>query len=187
MPPAHIRQFLQPALDVDGRRVRGSKNELNCHNIVLRRLCPCPSVWVGDKCLLVKGQHLTVRNIDGEQAPPEIGVLGSNHRNFRNYEPDAVVNSGPPIRDDAIAAPNPVIVVEALSPGTRGVDTGAKLDGYFRVPSIIHYLIVLRAKRGVIHHRRAPDGDIDTRIVSSGRIALDPPGIALDSDEIYGR
>jgi hypothetical protein len=41
--------------------------------------------------------------------------------------------------------------------------------------------------RGVIHHRRAPDGDIDTRIVSSGRIALDPPGIALDSDEIYGR
>ena len=72
MPPADIRQFLQPALDVDGRQVRGSKNELNCHNIVLRRLCPCPSVWVGDKCLLVKGQHLTVRNIDGEQAPPEI-------------------------------------------------------------------------------------------------------------------
>jgi Uma2 family endonuclease len=101
-------------------------------------------------------------------------------------EGDAVVNCGPPIPDDAIAAPNPVIVVEALSPGTRGVDTGAKLDGYFRVPSIIHYLIVLRAKRGVIHHRRAPDGDIDTRIVSSGRIALDPPGITLDSDEIYG-
>jgi Uma2 family endonuclease len=104
-----------------------------------------------------------------------------------DYEPDAVVNCGPPIRDDAIAATNPVIVVEVLSLGTRGVDTGAKLDGYFRVPSIIHYLIVLRAKRGVIHHRRAPDGDIDTRIVSSGRIALDPPGIALDSDEIYGR
>jgi len=103
------------------------------------------------------------------------------------YQPDAVVNSGPPTPDDAIAAPNPVIVVEVLSPGTRGVDTGAKLDGYFRVPSIIHYLIVLRAKRGVIHHRRAPDGDIDTRIVSSGRIALDSPGIALDSDEIYGR
>jgi Uma2 family endonuclease len=104
-----------------------------------------------------------------------------------DYQPDAVVNSGPPTPDDAIAAPNPVIVVEVLSPGTRGVDTGAKLDGYFRVPSIIHYLIVLRAKRGVIHHQRAPDGDIDTRIVSSARFALDPPGIALDSDEIYGR
>ena len=75
-----------------------------------------------------------------------------------DYQPDAVVNCGPPTPDDAIAAPNPVIVVEALSPGTRGVDTGAKLDGYFRVPSIIHYLIVLRVKRGVIHHRRAPEG-----------------------------
>jgi Uma2 family endonuclease len=104
-----------------------------------------------------------------------------------DYEPDAVVNCGPPLPDDATAATNPVIVVEVLSPGTKGVDTGAKLDGYFRVPSIIHYLIVLTARRGVIHHRRAPDGNIDTRIVSSGRIALDPPGIAFDIDELYGR
>jgi Uma2 family endonuclease len=55
-----------------------------------------------------------------------------------DYEPDAVVNCGPPIPDDATAATNPVIVVEVLSPGTESVDTGAKLDGYFRVPSIIH-------------------------------------------------
>jgi Uma2 family endonuclease len=104
-----------------------------------------------------------------------------------DYEPDAVVNCGPPIPDDAIAAINPVIVVEVLSPGTRGIDTGAKLDGYFRVPSIVHYLIVLTARRGVIHHRRAPDGGIDTRILSSGKIELDPPGIAIDIDEIYAR
>ena len=88
---------------------------------------------------------------------------------------------------DAIAAINPVIVVEVLSPGTKGVDTGAKLDGYFRVPSIVHYLIVLTARRGVIHHRRAHDGGIDTRILSSGKIELDPPGIAIDIDEIYAR
>ena len=44
-----------------------------------------------------------------------------------DYEPDAVVNCGPPIPDDAVAATNPVIVVEVLSPGTRGIDTGAKL------------------------------------------------------------
>jgi Uma2 family endonuclease len=104
-----------------------------------------------------------------------------------DYEPDAVVNCGPPIPDDAVAATNPVIVVEVLSPGTKGVDTGAKLDGYFRFPSIVHYLIVLTARRGVIHHRRAHDGGIDTRILSSGKIELDPPGIAIDIDEIYGR
>jgi Uma2 family endonuclease len=104
-----------------------------------------------------------------------------------DYEPDAVVNCGPPIPDDAVAAANPLIVVEVLSPGTRGIDTGAKLDGYFRVPGIVHYLIVLTARRGVIHHRRAPDGGIDTRILSSGKIELDPPGIAIDIDEIYAR
>jgi Uma2 family endonuclease len=104
-----------------------------------------------------------------------------------DYEPDAVVNCGPPLPDDAVAATNPVIVVEVLSPGTRGIDTGAKLDGYFRVPSIVHYLIVLTARRGVIHHRRAHDGGIDTRILSTGKIELDPPGIAIDIDEIYAR
>ena len=31
------------------------------------------------------------------------------------------------------------------------------------------------------------DGGIDTRIVSSGTIALDPPGITLDINEIYER
>jgi hypothetical protein len=76
-----------------------------------------------------------------------------------DYKPNAVVNCGPLIPDDATAATNPVIVVEVLSPGTKSVDTGAKLDGYFRVPSI----------------------------ASSGTIALDPPGIALDINEIYER
>ncbi len=55
-----------------------------------------------------------------------------------DYEPDAVVNCGARIPDDAMAASNPVIVVEVLSPGTSSVDTGAKLAGYFRLPSIAH-------------------------------------------------
>jgi Uma2 family endonuclease len=35
-----------------------------------------------------------------------------------DYEPDALVNGGEPMADDAIAAPNPVIIVEVLSPGS---------------------------------------------------------------------
>jgi NTP pyrophosphatase (non-canonical NTP hydrolase) len=35
-----------------------------------------------------------------------------------DYEPDALVNCGDPIPDEAIAAPNPVVVVEVLSPRT---------------------------------------------------------------------
>ncbi len=55
-----------------------------------------------------------------------------------DYEPDALVNCGAPIPDDAIAAPNPVVVVEVLSPYCLA-DTGAKLADYFRLPSVQHY------------------------------------------------
>ncbi len=41
-----------------------------------------------------------------------------------------------------MTAPNPVVVVEVLSPSTRGIDTTVKLAGYFLVPSLKHYLIV---------------------------------------------
>jgi len=101
-----------------------------------------------------------------------------------DYEPDALVNCGEPVADDAIAAPNPVIVVEVLSPGTAATDTGAKLAGYFKVPSIHHYLIVHPTRRTVIHHRRTGSG-IETGIVASGPIEMDPPGISITVDELY--
>lgn len=41
--------------------------------------------------------------------------VGDDH----DYESDAVVNCGDPLPDDAVAAPNPVTVVEVLSPSTR--------------------------------------------------------------------
>jgi hypothetical protein len=40
-------------------------------------------------------------------------------------------------------------------------------------------------RRTVIHHRRTADG-IETRIVVSGPIMMDPPGIVITTDEIYG-
>ena len=101
-----------------------------------------------------------------------------------DYEPDAVVNCGPPASPDAIAAANPVIVVEVLSPTTEAIDTSAKLVGYFRVASIQHYLIVSANRRQIIHHQR--DGEhIASRIANIGTITLDPPGITIDIADIY--
>ena len=48
------------------------------------------------------------------------------------YEPDAVVYSGEKIARSAVEVPNPLIVVEVLSPSTRQVDVSIKLAGYFR-------------------------------------------------------
>jgi Uma2 family endonuclease len=102
-----------------------------------------------------------------------------------DYEPDALVNCGDPIPDDAIAAPRPVVIVEVLSPRTASLDAGGKLADYFRVPSVQHYLLVRPLRREIIHHRRAGER-IDTHIVTAGDITLDPPGITLALDEIYG-
>jgi Uma2 family endonuclease len=101
-----------------------------------------------------------------------------------DYEPDAVVNCGAPAPGDAVAATNPVVVVEVLSPGTQSVDLADKLADYFRVPSIQHYLVVRAVRREVIHHRRA-GADIITQVVNAGAIFMDPPGISLALADIY--
>ena len=72
-----------------------------------------------------------------------------------DYEPGAIVNYGPPAAGDAIAAGNPIIVVEVLSPSTEHIDLADKLADHFRVPTIQHYLIVRARRREVIHHRRS--------------------------------
>jgi Uma2 family endonuclease len=101
-----------------------------------------------------------------------------------DYEPDALVNCGAPMADDALAAPNPVILVEVLSPGTAAADTGGKLADYFNLPSVMHYLIIHPTRRLVTHHRRATNG-IETRILMAGEIAMEPPGIVISVEELY--
>ena len=95
-----------------------------------------------------------------------------------NVEPDVTVVCGREVDLDAIAVPEPVIVVEVLSPGSIGTDKNRKLIAYFRVPSIQHYLIVDPIGRKVIHHRRADD-EIATRIIGEGEVALEPPGVSV--------
>jgi Uma2 family endonuclease len=102
------------------------------------------------------------------------------------YEPDAQVHCGERLADDAVIVPAPVIVVEVLSPSTATRDTGAKLADYFRLASLRHYLIVRTDRPTVIHHRRGDADVIETRIVTAGSLELDPPGVTLDLDRIYG-
>ena len=100
------------------------------------------------------------------------------------YEPDVTVRCGGVIDLDAVTVSEPTILVEVLSPSTRGVDTGRKLVGYFQLPSVAHYLVLDPESRVVTHHCR-PVGQIVTRIVREGVIALDPPGIELTVEELF--
>ena len=103
-----------------------------------------------------------------------------------DFEPDAILHCGPRLPGNAIAVPDPLVVVEVLSPGTRGDDLTRKLVAYFRVPSVHHYLVFWADRPQVIHHRRREDGEgIDTRMLTAGDIRLDPPGITITVEEVY--
>jgi Uma2 family endonuclease len=102
------------------------------------------------------------------------------------YEPDALVRCGDPLDRDAVTVADPLVIVEVLSPGTQAVDLGGKLDGYFRLASVRHYLIVKVATRSVIHHWRADDGGLRTALVASdASLHLDPPGLTVEVAEFF--
>ncbi|MBA3325815.1 MAG: Uma2 family endonuclease [Rhodobacteraceae bacterium] len=101
------------------------------------------------------------------------------------FEPDALVRCGPKAPGDATAVSDPLIVVEVVSPSSRGVDAGAKLAGYFQLPSVRHYLLVDTEARVVIHHRRDEAGAIAVQILRHGSLVLDPPAIEIDIGDIF--
>lgn len=101
------------------------------------------------------------------------------------HEPDALVYCGPEVAPSQVEIPNPVIVVEVLSPSTRHIDASAKLASYFQVPSVQHYLIVDPEGRPTIHHQRQADSTIVTRIVRAGILHIDPPGIEVDVGRFF--
>ena len=82
---------------------------------------------------------------------------------------------------NSMTAPNPVIVVEVLSPSTRGIDSTVKLAGYFLVPSLKHYLIVDLGRRHVVHYRK-----VTVAVMTAGEIAFDPPGVTVPVASFLG-
>jgi hypothetical protein len=67
------------------------------------------------------------------------------------------------------------------------LDWAVKLAGYFRLPSVAHYLIVDPTQPSVIHHSRATGDTILTRIVTEGVIILDPPWLEIALADMYER
>ena len=100
------------------------------------------------------------------------------------YEPDVTVMCGGNVDLDATTVSNPCILVEVLSPSTKGVDTGGKLAGYFSLKSVVHYLVVDPEKRQITVHTRN-DKDISTRIVNSGLLSFDSPDLTIKLDDMF--
>jgi Uma2 family endonuclease len=101
--------------------------------------------------------------------------VGEEH----DYEPDALVRCGELLSPDAVAVTDPLIIVEILSPNTARHDRTAKLDAYFRLPTVMHYLIVWPDRPQIVHYHRDRDQTIVERTYVAGMIELDPPGITI--------
>ncbi|PSJ64459.1 Uma2 family endonuclease [Kumtagia ephedrae] len=94
-------------------------------------------------------------------------------------EPDVSVQCKP-ADPDSLLIDEPIIVLEVVSLSSVRSDTGAKVAEYFRVPSILHYLIVDPFSRSLIHHSRGDEKyPISTRIITSGEVELSPPGLIV--------
>jgi Uma2 family endonuclease len=104
---------------------------------------------------------------------------------YTAYAPDALVYCGQKLFGDALIVPNPVIIVEVLSPTTMHTDTSAKLIGYFKLPTVHHYLIIDPDACTVAHHFRSANGTVSGQTVTSGAIQLDPPGLSMDISDIF--
>jgi Uma2 family endonuclease len=95
------------------------------------------------------------------------------------FEPDALVYCGDKIKGDTTVLTTPVVIVEVLSPGTKTVDTTKKLEGYFKLASVRHYLIVDPDASTVVHHARDAAGAIATSVLEGGDLVLSALGIEI--------
>ena len=115
---------------------------------------------------------------------PNANSNPSNTSKDRLVEPEVLVYCGPKVPRDVLIVPNPLIVVEVLSPSTTKYVTTDKLEGYMRHPSIQHYLIVDPDKPLIIHHQRG-DQDWITRVGRTKILRFDPPGLEVDLSELF--
>jgi Uma2 family endonuclease len=102
-----------------------------------------------------------------------------------DFEPDAVLHCGPRLPGNSTEVPEPLVLVEVLSPDSGTRDRATKLRAYFRLPSVRHYLIVWPDEQRIVRHSRTPNDEVATQVFVAGDIGLDPPGITVTVEEFY--
>ncbi len=110
-------------------------------------------------------------------------AVRADHRTA--FQPDVLVNCGERLKSQMMEAPNPIVVLEVLSPSTRVADMRLKVRRYFELPGIQHYLILDPEDRSVLHYARGQGDVLLTRIVSEGELRLDAPGFTVEAQSLF--
>ena len=134
------------------------------------------------QCWLALRHALRAKKLPCEALVDGLTVRGPGARRFK---PDVVVTCGARLPGDAQVVEHPVILVEVLSPSTEHVDTGLKLDSYFALPSVQHYLVLSTQAQIIISYARLDTGRLLTGLHATGAVDLQHPGISVAVGEIY--
>ena len=94
-------------------------------------------------------------------------------------EPDALVYAGPKRADTELEVPDPVIVVEVVSPTSGKRDRVRKRQDYFSRPSVAHYLVVDPQDKTIQHFDRGNWQGDGRELTMADNVDLTPPGLAL--------
>ena len=100
------------------------------------------------------------------------------------YKPDGLVYGGPRVPGETREIADPIIIAEVLSKSTRNVDQGEKVYAYFSLPSVQHYIVIDPERPPVIHHARQSETSYLTRLMHTGGIELNSPGVTIDVTQL---
>jgi Uma2 family endonuclease len=98
--------------------------------------------------------------------------------------PDVSVTCSP-VSDGDTVLPEPVLIIEVVSPSTARTDRGRKKFDYFATPSIRQYAIVEQEERLVDLYTRTAEGWVNEIATDDGVLTLSSVGVEIALDAIY--
>jgi Uma2 family endonuclease len=98
--------------------------------------------------------------------------------------PDITVTCTPYGGKDDIV-PDPIVVIEVISPSTEREDRGRKKFDYFATPSIQQYAIIEQDARRVDLYTRSGDRWTDEIVEGDATLTLSSIGVEITLDAIY--
>ena len=81
---------------------------------------------------------------------------------------------------------NPLLIVEVLSPSTRGTDLNEKLDSYKQIKSLLEYVVVSQDTPWVRVYRRRNNWQLET-FGAEQNLILESIDMELPVTDIYRR
>jgi Uma2 family endonuclease len=182
-----MSDLAQSFMDVDSFLAwsEGQDARFELHEGVVIAMAPERYAHLETKLAVVNALQAAIRSAGAPcRALPDGATVRTSKKTA--FVPDALVYCGPRPDPGALEIANPVIVVEVLSPSTLRADFGVKLEAYFTIHSVAHYLIIDPDRRKVIHHARGLGDVLQTRIIGEGALRLDPPGLELHVESLFG-